>query len=150
MGYLFLGPTVRRSIGSGVHTRPADGPFAAFLKAYGVEQPLVESGMLVDGKGKPLDWWAKPRNRERHGAATPTRWACGCQSVRMGRREFFACCTRCGREFVKLDGQMPSPDARSGEPRPPFDQRRFDLEGNAAGQQGPQQADTNLQPRSKP
>ena len=116
------------AIGSGVHLCPADGPFAAFLKAYGVEPPLVVSGVLVDGKGRPLDWWSRPGDRERRRLAAFHKWACGCQSVRVGRKEFFACCTRCGREFVRLDGPLPGLAPASPEARPPFNQRRFDLE----------------------
>ena len=105
------------AIGSGAHTRPADGPFAEFLRAYAVPEPVTPDGLLVDDKGKPLNWWLKP-GKER-GRSTLTKWSCGCQSVRTGRREFYACCTRCGKTFEQAEAQ---------EKRPPKVQGRFDLE----------------------
>ena len=91
------------AIGSGVHLRPAEGAFAEFLKAYRVESPPATNDVILDAKGKPLDWWYLSGNRERRGRSTLTKWTCGCQNVRVGRREFFASCTRCGHAFVKVD-----------------------------------------------
>jgi len=90
--------------GSGVHLRPADGPFAEFLKAYGVEAPVTKGEIVLDGKGKPLDWWRRDLGRERRGRSTLSKWSCGCQNVRVGTKDFFACCTRCGHAFVRVDG----------------------------------------------
>jgi len=107
------------SIGSGVHLRPADGPFAAFLRAYGLEEPAVAAGILVDSKGRPLDWWTRPEERRK--TSTLIHWSCGCQSVRLSRQEFHACCTRCGREFARLEAPI--------RRRPlPTSQGRFTLE----------------------
>jgi hypothetical protein len=112
-------------VGTGVHLRPADGLFAEFLKAYGVKEPPVGSEIILDGKGKPLDWWTRDGGRERRGNSTLTKWSCGCQNVRVGTREFYACCTRCGHAFIKVEtpsrvampeGQPPAGVANVGLP----------------------------------
>ena len=90
------------AIGPGVHTRPADGPFAEFLRAYGVKEPSALVGTILDDKGRPLDWWIKP-GEERRGRSTLTKWSCGCQNVRVGTKEFYASCTRCGHAFSKVE-----------------------------------------------
>ncbi|MGI6379312.1 MAG: SprT-like domain-containing protein [Anaerolineae bacterium] len=95
------------AIGSGVHVRPADGPFAAFLKAYDVPQPAHGAETIVDAKGRPLDWWYLPGNRESRGRSTLNKWSCGCQNVRVGTKEFHACCTRCGHAFIKVEANPP-------------------------------------------
>ena len=123
------------AIGSGVHLRPADGAFAAFLKAYGVEEPVAVEGILVDGKGRPMDWWVRPDSREKKGRANLDKWSCGCQSARVGRAEFSARCTRCGREFVHVEAAHPK--------ALPTAQGRFRLEQ--------EEAETpDLEPRQKP
>ena len=90
------------AIGPGVHTRPADGPFAEFLRAYGVEEPSPLIETILDDKGRPRDWWIKP-GEERRGSSTLTKWSCGCQNVRVGTKAFYASCTRCGQPFVKVE-----------------------------------------------
>jgi hypothetical protein len=95
------------AIGTGVHTRPADGPFAAFLKAYAVSQPDYGTDTIVDGKGRPLDWWYMPGKKEDQGSSTLRKWSCGCQNVRVGTKEFYASCTRCGHAFVKVEASSP-------------------------------------------
>lgn len=106
------------AIGSGAHKLPADGPFAEFLRAYGVEEPVALDGILVDDKGRPLDWWFRP-GKERKGRSTMAKWSCGCQNVRVGTKGFHACCTRCGNAFVKAEGR--------NRPKPKV-QGRFDLD----------------------
>ena len=103
------------AIGSGVHLRPADGLFAEFLKAYAVKEPPVGSEIILDGKGKPLDWWTRDGGRERRGSSTLTKWSCGCQNVRVGTKEFYASCTRCGHAFGKVEAS----------PRVAFSQERL-------------------------
>jgi hypothetical protein len=129
------------AIGTGVHTRPASGAFAEFVRAYGVEEPQGSGDLILDTKGRPLDWWFPGNDRERRGHSTLTKWSCGCQNVRVGTKEFHACCTRCGHAFVKIEaspravisqGQLPElppgevatvPDRRqvnaSGQPSKP-------------------------------
>ena len=92
------------AIGSGVHLKPADGAFAEFLRAYGVPEPEPVKGVKLNPKGKPLDWWADPRER-RKGRSTLAKWTCGCQNVRVGTKEFHAQFLRCGNEFRKVNGQ---------------------------------------------
>ena len=105
-------------IGLGVHLRPADGAFAELLIAYGLERPAETSDVLLGPRGKPLDWWFEPGGPERRGHSTLTKWSCGCQNVRVGTKEFHACCTRCGHAFVKVEaapqvvvgqGRLPEP-----------------------------------------
>jgi hypothetical protein len=91
------------AIGTGVHTHPASGCFAEFVKAYGVPEPVATSDIILDGKGRPLDWWYLSGDHERRGSSTLTKWSCGCQNVRVGTKEFYASCTRCGHAFVKAD-----------------------------------------------
>ena len=91
------------AIGTGVHTRPASGPLADFLKAYGVEEPQAMGEIILDTKGRPLDWWYPYRDDEPPGRSTLSKWSCGCQNVRVGTQEFHACCTRCGHAFVKAE-----------------------------------------------
>jgi hypothetical protein len=92
------------AIGSGVHLRPADGAFAEFLKAYGVPEPEAVEGVKLNPTGKPLDWWTDPRERPK-GRSTLHKWSCGCQSVRVGTKEFHAQCLKCGNEFRRVNGQ---------------------------------------------
>ena len=105
-------------LGSGVHLRPADGPFAELLTAHGIEAP-VGTAPVLGPRGKPLDWWVEPGSRER-GRSTLSKWSCGCQNVRVGTKEFFACCTRCGSTFVKVepDGQEHRAGRRGSEEMP--------------------------------
>jgi len=91
------------AIGSGVHLRPADGTFAEFLKAYGVPEPAATTDVILDSKGRPLDWWYLTGGQERRGKSTLTKWSCGCQNVRVGSKEFYASCTRCGHAFVRIE-----------------------------------------------
>ena len=115
---------------------PVLAAFAEFLKAYGVDEPPSTTDVILDGKGRPLHWWYLSGGRERRGSSTLTKWSCGCQSVRTGRREFYACCTRCGKTFEKAEAQ---------EKRPPKVQGRFDLAGSATTQE-----EADLQPRPTP
>jgi len=105
------------AIGSGVHLRPAEGAFAAFLKAYGVEKPAEVPDLNRDPRGKPLDWWVRPEDRERRGSSTLSKWSCGCQNVRVGTREFYACCTRCGHAFIKVAPGQPAPRSEALVPK---------------------------------
>ena len=95
------------AIGSGAHRRPAEGAFAEFLRAYRVPEPPPLAGPKLTPKGKPLDWWANPRERPR-GRSTLAKWSCGCQNVRVGTKAFEACCLKCGNVFRRVD---PSPEA---------------------------------------
>lgn len=101
-------------IGAGVHVRPADGRFAEFLRAYDVPEPAPLAEPIVSPKGKPLDWWADPEARPQ-GRSTMRKWTCGCQSVRVGTREFHAQCLRCGNLFERAE----APTHRdAGAPQP--------------------------------
>ena len=126
------------AIGTGVHTRPASGSFAEFVKAYGVQEPPATSDVILDGKGRPLDWWYLSGDRERRGRSTLTKWSCGCQNVRVGTREFFACCTRCGHAFARVEGssrvvisQERLPDSPQGEEASAPDLRKVSPLGNS-------------------
>jgi hypothetical protein len=85
-------------IGVGCHVRPADGAFAEFLRAYGVDEPAPLLEPRVTPKGKPLDWWSSLEKRK--GQSTLRKWSCGCQNVRVGTHEFHAQCLKCGNLFV--------------------------------------------------
>jgi hypothetical protein len=78
------------------------------LTRHGLERPPVTADAVLDKRGKPLDWWYAEGKREERGRSTLHKWTCGCQNVRVGAREFYACCTRCGHAFVKAEpGKMP-------------------------------------------
>lgn len=97
-------------IGLGIHLTPADGKFAEFVKAYGVPEPSPIKGTKLSPKGRPLDWWTKPEGKDRkRGRSTLAKWSCGCQNVRVGTKEFQACCLKCGNIFKRVDvGAQPS------------------------------------------
>ena len=123
-------------IGSGVHLRPADEPLAALLEAHGLERPTVTVDVTLDDRGKPRDWWFAAGGRGRRGRSTLSKWTCGCQNVRVGTKEFYACCTRCGHAFVRAEpGQAPvsepgdEPTRKSPYLEPPEDEAREDAEG---------------------
>jgi hypothetical protein len=97
------------AISSGVHLRPADGLFAQFLRVYGVPEPEPEPEPKTTPKGRPVDWWADPEKRRR-GRSTMRKWSCGCQTVRVGTKEFHAQCTRCRNLFECLE-----PEEEQGE-----------------------------------
>jgi hypothetical protein len=119
------------AIGTGVHARPASGPIAEFLKGYGIEEPKPGNELILDAKGRPMNWWSPTRDRERWGDSTLTKWTCGCQSV--GTREFYACCTRCGHAFVRAEkrprvviSQGRLPDGAPSEAATVPDRRKID------------------------
>ncbi|MBC7076709.1 MAG: hypothetical protein H5T92_00110 [Synergistales bacterium] len=92
--------------GTGCHLRPADGPFEALLREYGIYKPPEE---LLVPKVEKVNWWELFKDLadggERKGRSTLTKWSCGCQNVRVGTKEFYARCTRCGELFVRVDGR---------------------------------------------
>lgn len=100
-------------IGSGVHWKPADGPFEILMKEHGIERPFEEFFAIVD-KGEKRNWWEAP-GKERKGRSTLSKWSCGCQNVRVGTREFHAQCTKCENLFVKLDGKTYEREHRQEE-----------------------------------
>ena len=105
------------SIGSGAHLRPADGLFAQFLQVYGVPEPDPVPEPKTTPKGRPLDWWADPEKRPA-GRSTLRKWSCGCQTVRVGTKEFHAQCLRCGNLFARVE-----PERRARTPEPVGEER---------------------------
>ncbi|MBC7255765.1 MAG: SprT-like domain-containing protein [Chloroflexi bacterium] len=110
--------------GTGCHLRPADGPFEALLREYGIFKPPEEALAPEEEK---FNWWELLRDldygngRERRGRSTLSKWSCGCQNVRVGTREFYALCTRCGHAFVKVEGKgsqplYEAPKGKEGQP----------------------------------
>ena len=88
-------------IGSGVHWKPADGPFALLMKEHGIERPQQ---VEVPPEEKRRNWWDMGK-KERRGRSTLSKWTCGCQNVRVGTKEFYAVCLKCGNVFVKVEGK---------------------------------------------
>jgi len=95
--------------GDGVHWKPADGAFAQLMKQSGIARPDLEFSLIVP-KHEKRDWWVSP-GKEREGRSTLSKWSCGCQNVRVGTKEFFACCLKCGNIFVRADGAAERPNA---------------------------------------
>jgi hypothetical protein len=105
------------AVGSGAHLKPADGVFAEFLKGHSIAEPEPIRGVKLNPKGKPLDWWANPRERRR-GRSTLVKWSCGCQNVRVGTKEFHAQCLKCGRVFERVDPEDEKQQADGAEDKP--------------------------------
>lgn len=99
-------------LGIGCHYKPADGVFAAIMKEHGIAQPPE-----VEASGR-LDWWDLLdflAGKEQKGKSTLSKWSCGCQVVRVGTKEFYAQCLRCGGLFVKVEGKVPQTASREQE-----------------------------------
>ena len=87
----------------GCHYAPADGAFAALLTKYGIRRPPA----VEVPKGEKRDWWeVLPGKERKEGKSTLTKWECACgQKARVGKKEFYAICTKCGSPFVKVEGK---------------------------------------------
>jgi len=84
---------------SGIHTRPADGPFEALMAEYGITKPPQEDIYIVP-PGEKRNWWVPP-GKERKGRSTLEKWTCPCgQNVRIGKKAFFATCALCHEVFL--------------------------------------------------
>ena len=88
-------------LGVGCHIKPADGIFELLMREHGIER---EQWQEEEG-AKPLDWWNA--GKERRGSSTLSKWSCGCQNVRVGTKDFYAVCTKCGNEFIKVENRAP-------------------------------------------
>jgi hypothetical protein len=89
-----LGLHPRPSIGS--HWKEADGLFEMLMQEHGIVRPASVQVPV----GERFNWWEQ--DKERRGKSTLSEWSCGCQNVRVGTKEFYAMCTRCGNPFVKV------------------------------------------------
>lgn len=86
-------------LGSGIHTRPADGAYEALLAEYGIKKPLM-SDIFVVGPGEKRNWWVPP-GKERKGRSTLEKWTCQCgQNARIGTKSYFATCALCREPFL--------------------------------------------------
>ena len=88
-------------LGSGVHLAPADGAYEALMAEYGIARPPM-SDIWIVGPGEKRNWWVSP-DKERKGRSTLSKWSCGCQNVRVGTKEFWAVCLKCGNPFMPVD-----------------------------------------------
>ena len=88
-------------LGIGAHWKLADGVFAAIMQEHGIARPDVGE---VGEDHQRWDWWDLLdflAGKEQKGRSTLAKWNCGCQVVRVGTKEFYAQCLRCGGLFVK-------------------------------------------------
>jgi hypothetical protein len=83
--------------GVGAHWKPADGVFELLMREHGISRP--EYAEVEEGQRS--NWW--DLGKERKGSSTLSKWSCGCQNVRVGTKEFYACCLRCGNLFVRVE-----------------------------------------------
>ena len=83
---------------SGVHWKPADGVFAQLMGEYGIQPPA----QAIVPQDEKVNWW-DVREKERKGRSTLSKWSCGCQNMRVGRKEFYARCTICGNLFARVE-----------------------------------------------
>jgi len=85
----------------GVQEIDPTGLFAQTLAAGGIPPPNVVP--QVDGEGK----------------SSNRLWSCRCQKARIGTKQFFAECTKCGYEFEIGDhvGKWPAAETNLAEPR---------------------------------
>jgi len=95
----------------GCHFAPADegSPFAILMREMGIERPADVPTFEV--RGRRFDWFEIGKKEK--GRSSLTKWGCGCQNVRVGTKEFYARCTRCGNEFVRVDLENVAPMALS-------------------------------------
>jgi hypothetical protein len=93
-----LGLHPRPAVGS--HWRPADGLFEMLMREHGIAPPDY---VVVSLGEKRFDWW--DLGKEQKGRSTLAKWSCGCQNVRVGTKEFYAQCLRCGNIFVKVEAE---------------------------------------------
>lgn len=92
-------------LGEGYHLELATEPFSILMNELGIEPPKELA------KGLPeldIDWfkWLQDfKGKGRKGRSTLSKWSCGCQNARIGRKEFHAKCTcpDCGNIFVRSD-----------------------------------------------
>jgi hypothetical protein len=80
----------------GCHTEVANGVFAQLMKELGIERP--EGVPTADN----ADWFKiliDLMGKGKKGRSSLTKWTCGCQNVRVGTKEFFATCDKCGNQF---------------------------------------------------
>jgi hypothetical protein len=87
--------------GVGCHIAVATEPFSILMKEWGIEQPDNVPSVPPEFK---IDWFKL--GKESKGRSSLSRWTCGCQNARIGAKEFHAKCTKCGNEFVKMDGNV--------------------------------------------
>ncbi len=75
-----------------------NGEFVFILKQHGVSFAEFDIAGIVKGNSIiPID--PAPKNK---GKSKLKKWTCGCQIVRIGKREFCATCDICNNKF-KLD-----------------------------------------------
>jgi hypothetical protein len=93
-------------LGSGAHSKPADRLFALLMREHGIDEPSYDQ-IRPEGRG---NWWDR-RGKERKGRSTLAKWTCGCQNVRVGTKEFHACCLKCGNVFARVDNETKNEQA---------------------------------------
>jgi hypothetical protein len=96
--------------GIGCHVAVADAPFSILMREWGIERP-ADVPSAIDWTrtgGIRIDWFKA--GKETRGKSSLTKWSCGCQNVRVGTKEFFASCTRCKNEFVRVDANQKAPN----------------------------------------
>jgi len=74
-----------------------NGKFVQTLRQHAVEFNIVDITISGGSMVIPID--PKPKMK---GKSKLKRWTCGCQLVRVGKREFSATCDICGNKF-RLD-----------------------------------------------
>lgn len=84
------------NIGAHYQVADSDKPFGILMRQLGIARP----DDVPRGDTKPIktDWF---RPKKEKGRSSLTKWSCGCQNVRVGTKEFHACCTRCGNVFTR-------------------------------------------------
>jgi hypothetical protein len=86
-----LGLNVTPGVGCHYAVADEDSPFGILMKELGIERPPV-----VPRDNIKIAWFD---SGERKGKSSLTKWTCGCQNVRVGTKEFYATCDRCGNKF---------------------------------------------------
>jgi hypothetical protein len=74
-------------------------PFSIIMKEWGIERPKD-----VPTDNRKIDWFKG--GKEIKGKSSLSRWSCGCQSARIGTKEFFAVCTKCNNPFEKVENKV--------------------------------------------
>lgn len=87
-----LGLNVLPNIGCHFTVADEGSPFAILMEELGISRPED-----VPTDNSRVDWFKF--GKEKKGRSSLTKWTCGCQNVRVGTKEFYATCDKCGNKF---------------------------------------------------
>lgn len=96
-----LGLNVLPNVGCHYAVADEGSPFAILMHELGIARPKDVPVNEEAIRGRRYDWFEIGKKEK--GRSSLSKWTCGCQNVRIGTKEFFARCTRCGNQFTRVD-----------------------------------------------